>query len=162
MLLINLTSTIVYDCLQYVNILYGYNDRYIPPTSVKHITMLFILRSLTDTVAVIMVIMVTQSYKQTNAQYMAQCHVSIQPCEVCGSDYRIHRHHPDYDKPLEVMFLCSKHHQEWHSKNKAINYIKLERLPVVRAPLAGRNIKARLRKCGAMVTLEDIEYIQSL
>lgn len=38
------------------------------------------------------------------------------PCEVCGDEY-VEAHHCDYDKPLEVVFLCPKHHQAWHDKN---------------------------------------------
>lgn len=38
------------------------------------------------------------------------------PCEVCGDSY-VEAHHCDYDKPLEVMFLCPKHHQAWHDQN---------------------------------------------
>lgn len=43
--------------------------------------------------------------------------VAKQSCEVCQSTYRIHGHHDDYDKPLEVRWLCSKHHMEWHRLN---------------------------------------------
>lgn len=39
-----------------------------------------------------------------------------QPCEVCGAK-QVHAHHDDYAKPLEVRWLCPKHHQEWHDKH---------------------------------------------
>ncbi len=37
------------------------------------------------------------------------------PCEVCGSTVNIHRHHHDYSKPLDVMFLCAAHHRQHHA-----------------------------------------------
>lgn len=39
------------------------------------------------------------------------------PCEVCGEN-RVHAHHRDYSKPLEVIWLCSIHHSEEHTKLK--------------------------------------------
>lgn len=38
------------------------------------------------------------------------------PCEICG-EKKSHAHHDDYDKPLDVRWLCSMHHQEWHAEN---------------------------------------------
>lgn len=32
------------------------------------------------------------------------------PCQVCGSNNRIHAHHKDYSKPLQVEWLCIMHH----------------------------------------------------
>ena len=34
-------------------------------------------------------------------------------CEVCGAE-NAHAHHDDYTKPLEVRWLCRKHHLEHH------------------------------------------------
>jgi len=38
-----------------------------------------------------------------------------QPCKICGDTYRIHGHHEDYSKPLEVEWFCAKHHQRYHA-----------------------------------------------
>lgn len=35
------------------------------------------------------------------------------PCEICG-EIKVDAHHDDYSKPLEVRFLCEKHHVEHH------------------------------------------------
>ena len=36
-----------------------------------------------------------------------------QPCEVCG-EIKVDGHHDNYEKPLEVRWLCRKHHAEHH------------------------------------------------
>ena len=38
-----------------------------------------------------------------------------QPCEVCG-EAKVHAHHDDYGKPLDVRWLCPAHHREHHAK----------------------------------------------
>lgn len=45
--------------------------------------------------------------------------ISKQPCEVCGST-EVEAHHCDYNKPADVMWLCHKHHKEWHKNNTPI------------------------------------------
>lgn len=37
-----------------------------------------------------------------------------QPCAACGTTENIEAHHEDYSKPLEVVWLCRKHHGEIH------------------------------------------------
>ena len=43
-------------------------------------------------------------------------HITKEPCEVCGSD-EVAAHHDDYDIPLRVRWLCSKHHNQWHAEH---------------------------------------------
>lgn len=38
------------------------------------------------------------------------------PCEVCGVT-KVDAHHDDYGKPLDVRWLCRKHHNEHHRLN---------------------------------------------
>lgn len=39
------------------------------------------------------------------------------PCAVCGS-IKVHGHHEDYSKPLDVTWLCAAHHKQLHSKKE--------------------------------------------
>ena len=39
--------------------------------------------------------------------------IKKQSCAKCGSG-KSQAHHPDYSKPLEVVWLCRKHHDEVH------------------------------------------------
>lgn len=44
-------------------------------------------------------------------------HLLRGPCEVCGS-LRVQAHHDNYEKPLEVRWLCAKHHMELHARER--------------------------------------------
>lgn len=40
-----------------------------------------------------------------------------EPCSVCGES-PTDGHHPDYSKPLEIQWLCRKHHRALHRTKK--------------------------------------------
>ena len=39
-----------------------------------------------------------------------------EPCEICGNEKSV-AHHDDYNKPLNVRWLCQSHHKQWHAKH---------------------------------------------
>ena len=43
--------------------------------------------------------------------------IKAEPCEVCGNT-NSEKHHDDYDKPLEVRWLCKRHHGRQHAGRK--------------------------------------------
>lgn len=43
--------------------------------------------------------------------------IERQPCLICGE--KAHAHHDNYSKPLDIKWLCSKHHAEEHRNLKA-------------------------------------------
>lgn len=45
--------------------------------------------------------------------------LSKQPCEVCGTE-KVEAHHKDYEKPLEVNWLCRKHHVEADKRRNSL------------------------------------------
>ena len=42
------------------------------------------------------------------------------PCVVCNSTYRIHGHHKDYTKPLEVEWRYAAHHAKKHPRKRTL------------------------------------------
>jgi hypothetical protein len=42
--------------------------------------------------------------------------LSPKPCEVCGTTVRVQAHHEDYDRPLDVRWLCQLHHKARHKE----------------------------------------------
>ncbi len=43
--------------------------------------------------------------------------IQPQPCKTCGSN-KVEAHHPDYDKPTEIEWLCREHHNAIHAQEK--------------------------------------------
>ena len=52
---------------------------------------------------------------QTAALAIKSGELHRQPCEVCGETDLIEAHHDNYDKPLDVRWLCSRHHRQLHA-----------------------------------------------
>jgi hypothetical protein len=45
-----------------------------------------------------------------------------QPCAICGQK-KVHAHHLNYKKPLDIVWLCMKHHMECHRRKNRIRII---------------------------------------
>lgn len=45
--------------------------------------------------------------------YIKRGKITKLPCQICGASAEAH--HEDYDKPLEVIWLCRLHHLELHN-----------------------------------------------
>lgn len=64
----------------------------------------------------------SKAYRKRNAlKYKAHIlaqRIPKKPCEICGKVKWIHRHHDDYNKPMQVRFLCAEHHRQHHSEMK--------------------------------------------
>lgn len=54
-------------------------------------------------------------------RYIAANLLAVEACEVCGSREKVEAHHDDYFKPLEIRWLCKKHHDEHHVNERILN-----------------------------------------
>lgn len=52
--------------------------------------------------------------------FLSEGRIKKLPCEVCGNQ-EVEAHHDDYSKPLEVKWLCIKHHGVVHRKYEREN-----------------------------------------
>lgn len=65
-----------------------------------------------------------EAKKKANArsyakEYLKRGKIIKTACIKCG-DENSQMHHPDYDKPIEVIWLCRKHHLELHAEKSEI------------------------------------------
>jgi hypothetical protein len=46
--------------------------------------------------------------------YVKRGKIQKEPCEVPGCKEEAQMHHPDYNQPLKVEWMCRGHHMMWH------------------------------------------------
>lgn len=46
---------------------------------------------------------------------LAQGRLVKSECAMCGTTSNVEAHHEDYEKPLDVVWLCRKHHRQHHA-----------------------------------------------
>lgn len=69
--------------------------------------------------------MTPEERKKSNARSLAHINLKLgklkrQPCEHSGCKQQAQMHHDDYDKPLDVRWLCRDHHVGLHNeKNRS-------------------------------------------
>lgn len=62
-------------------------------------------------------VLVREQAKQAVRKAVRNGTLKKRPCIVCR-ERKSQGHHPDYTKPLQVIWLCSKHHNEIHGRRK--------------------------------------------
>ena len=56
-----------------------------------------------------------------DASARADYYIKAKECELCGTKEKLQRHHPNYEKPLDVVVLCQPCHMKIHGKNYTKN-----------------------------------------
>lgn len=101
-------------------------------------------------------------------------------CEECrheptplrnGKTVGVHAHHPDYNQPLRVIWLCRACHRDWHREHTAIPIVgEIREEPGLQVnitdPLTARNIRRAILsfgfpKVGTGVTLILLVFARS-
>lgn len=73
------------------------------------------------------------------------------PCGVCGSE-KSEGHHDDYSKPLEVRWLCRKHHSEIHKGDK-------KGIEILKKNPISRRVLREMKRQSTTSTVEEVKAI---
>lgn len=77
--------------------------------------------------------------RSMSRMYVKRGLIARLPCQLCG-DPAAQRHHPDYDRPLLIVWLCKNHHRAVHADPKLAKLaarLALKPPPMLRGPYAG-------------------------
>ena len=77
-------------------------------------------------------------------------------CEVCGNE-KSEIHHLDYSKPLNIKWLCKKHHVEWHRKHE-----KLKGFSEYKAIFISPELHQEIKVAAAEKRMTIIQFINNL
>jgi hypothetical protein len=62
-----------------------------------------------------------KKYERNNPErrkaWAAVSGIPPRPCQVCGTEENIHKHHPDPFQKRLIVFLCAKHHKQVHTSS---------------------------------------------
>jgi len=61
---------------------------------------------------------IKRSVRKATYYYIKTGRLVRQPCEKCNTTDKVEAHHDDYTKPMDVRWLCRKHHLEHHEGEK--------------------------------------------
>lgn len=67
--------------------------------------------------------MTPEQRKKDNARsyanvYLRRGKIEEKPCKIAGCRQKPQMHHPDYNNPTEIEWLCRQHHLELHAEER--------------------------------------------
>jgi len=65
-----------------------------------------------------------EAYKTVNAARREKSLIPNSTCGLCGRPVNTIAHHPDYNKPLEVIWLCRRCHRRVHLNHPITPFVK--------------------------------------
>ena len=70
----------------------------------------------------------TKIYERVKAAIVSGA-VKQEPCAICGEE-KTEGHHEDYDKPLDLVWLCKRHHADRHLHLRMAKRKNIEPMPI--------------------------------